>query len=557
MRKRKATDKEVEDLGVPEPKRRGPGSSPFEEALDDDFDTFDDNGSEYGQDSNDGDNGFTTGSANTPLTSHSGMSPRRFPSDLKTIKCTYPDCDKAFNRPARLVAHLRSHKNERPYKCPEPDCEKSYVEQKHLKQHIKGFHTKEREYTCPEAGCGKSFLTSTRLKRHQDVHAGAERFRCRDYPPCNQSFRKHNTLQRHIRAEHLGKPAFACTQRDAETKEPCDAAFDTAAALKRHNQREHGDIIFFCDECKTGDDDRVGFPTLELLHKHMQKAHINCPFCERVFPARTELDNHIETQHSKSTLVQRKNVPCTWPGCNKSFVKKYNLNVHVRSVHEGLRYVCGEVDLTANDDLRTWPNSNGCGNGFVTKANLEDHVRYVHLGMTRPQPAKAPLRAAEQRRTAGNTLGQLMGGTYYTIPCTVPGCTLKFVRKDDITIHMQTHHREPDAASFPACSPLPGAEIAPVLDDSVSRVIGLTPAGIPTTQEAPGQQNATDYMPEGNWEMVDGGEIWAPDPSYQQLAFPTFDQQWWENQANQAVRGRPVDRSEFEGLIDPALEEMS
>ena len=36
---------------------------------------------------------------------------RKFPSDLKKIPCPQPGCDKTFNRPARLTAHLRSHSN--------------------------------------------------------------------------------------------------------------------------------------------------------------------------------------------------------------------------------------------------------------------------------------------------------------------------------------------------------------------------------------------------------------------------------------------------------------
>src|SRR6266566_5631649 len=56
-------------------------------------------------------------------------SSRRFPSDLKTIQCTYPNCDRLFNRPARLTAHLRSHTNDRAFKCTYPGCKKDYLEE--------------------------------------------------------------------------------------------------------------------------------------------------------------------------------------------------------------------------------------------------------------------------------------------------------------------------------------------------------------------------------------------------------------------------------------------
>ncbi|KAF3347573.1 hypothetical protein VdG2_04295 [Verticillium dahliae VDG2] len=124
----------------------------------------------------------TVYTATTALSNRS----RKFPSDFKTIKCTYPDCEKTFNRPARLAAHLRSHTDDRPYKCTHDGCDKTYREEKHLRQHVKGSHSQERSYVCTTEDCGKSFLTATRLRRHQE------------------SFRKHNTLQRHIRAEHQG-----------------------------------------------------------------------------------------------------------------------------------------------------------------------------------------------------------------------------------------------------------------------------------------------------------------------------------------------------------------
>ncbi|KAF3354138.1 hypothetical protein VdG1_00395 [Verticillium dahliae VDG1] len=151
----------------------------------------------------------TVYTATTALSNRS----RKFPSDFKTIKCTYPDCEKTFNRPARLAAHLRSHTDDRPYKCTHDGCGKTYREEKHLRQHVKGSHSQERSYVCTTEDCGKSFLTATRLRRHQEVHAGQNRFRCRDYPPCDQSFRKHNTLQRHIRAEHQGGPAYLCPEQ--------------------------------------------------------------------------------------------------------------------------------------------------------------------------------------------------------------------------------------------------------------------------------------------------------------------------------------------------------
>ncbi len=72
----------------------------------------------------------STGDAESVVTT--ATTPRaKFPSDLKTLACTWPGCPKTFNRPARLRDHLNSHTNSRPFKCPYPDCDKDYIEDKY------------------------------------------------------------------------------------------------------------------------------------------------------------------------------------------------------------------------------------------------------------------------------------------------------------------------------------------------------------------------------------------------------------------------------------------
>ncbi|EGO57727.1 hypothetical protein NEUTE1DRAFT_81560 [Neurospora tetrasperma FGSC 2508] len=329
----------------------------------------------------------TTTVAATSINTTTTRASRRFPSDLKTIRCTFAGCTKTFNRPARLAAHLRSHTNDRPFKCPYDDCDKDYLEEKHLSQHIKGSHTNDRKYTCPEPGCGKSFVTNTRLRRHALVHEGADRYRCRGYGDCVQSFRKHQTLQRHIRTVHLGKSAYPCGN------DGCDAGFDTASALRRHVEREHGDLKFWCDECNAegeGDDNggrRVGFTTMLLLQAHMKKEHNNCAFCGIRCGTQSNMMRHVELYHSAKTVEDRKTIACTWEGCDKKFTRVSNLNTHIKSAHEGHRFVCGQTDTydAKVSEIADWNFAEeGCGQGFTTRVKLEEHVLHVHLGKKRP-----------------------------------------------------------------------------------------------------------------------------------------------------------------------------
>ncbi|KHN99666.1 Zinc finger, C2H2-type/integrase, DNA-binding protein [Metarhizium album ARSEF 1941] len=409
----------------------------------------------------DDDDDFTT--AQTPSSMAEAESPAtvattprtKFPSDLKTLACTWPGCPKAFNRPARLRDHLNSHTNSRPFKCPYDDCDKDYIEDKHLKQHIKAAHTNERKYTCQVPGCGKGFVTGTRLKRHQAVHEGAERFRCQE---CGQSFRKRETLTKHVRKEHLHMRAYACPEQG------CPESFDSKPALKRHRDKIHGEIKYWCGECglqtqEDGTQRRIGFTTELLLHAHLRKEHQNCLFCDFKPSSRWELDQHVDMHHSGKTVQDRQTHACTHEGCSKKFTKKSNLKTHVRSAHEGFRFTCGGA-TPSGPDFAAWTNDQGCGAKFSTKVRLDDHIRFIHLGHERPRPPRPDGPAAAQDPTAFiDEISGLANQAKRTVFC--PDCDQGFKRYHDLQVHLSNGH-EPaaDPSNDPAPFPNPDDEDA-------------------------------------------------------------------------------------------------
>lgn len=364
----------------------------------------------------------------------------------KTLLCSYPGCNKTFDKPCRLAAHERSHTGERPFVCTFEDCGKTYIEEKHLVQHVNDFHIGIRKHPCEIEDCNAAFSTATRLRRHlSTVHAKDKGFPCAGYASCAASFRKRSALERHVRKDHLGLPPFLCPEPQ------CGAAYDSAGALRNHNNREHGEFKYFCDVCNQGSTGSpIGFSIKSQLQNHMRKEHLKCVFCDFTSSSKHNLANHVEMQHTNQNEVHeppkpKERIQCGWEGCERVFTKKSNLNVHVRSAHQGHRFVCGEVDFSKTGRLSGWDKAEGCGQPFASKANLEDHVRHIHLKMKR-----APNHRGKRGQNETAPLDEISGASdaaKRTLRCPVAGCEFKFIRNHDLQKHVETYlHLAPDSS---------------------------------------------------------------------------------------------------------------
>ncbi|EEQ86340.2 C2H2 transcription factor [Blastomyces dermatitidis ER-3] len=423
----------------------------------------------------------------TPITPHSPAS-SRYPSDRKTHLCPYEGCFKAFNRPARLTEHLRSHTNERIFSCTYEGCEKTFLRASHLSHHVKSAHTTIRDYICDREGCGKTFVTGSRLRRHLAAHEGRDKYRCTEYPPCNETFRKHSTLQKHILTAHLNEKPFPCPHIDPATGQQCTQAFDTAGHLRSHESRIHGGARFACIECSSKAIDETStatngttnphqtavFPTYALLQAHMKSVHPpTCPECGMTSTSSRDLRRHLEITHGTVPVEERKIHPCLYPSCGRNFTKKGNLNVHMRTVHEGeKRFVCGETDLSSSKKVEGWNvKDNGCGKRYGSKLALEEHVRTAHLGLKNAKAERRELLglngsssssssrgsggggSSSRSRTkdkdgqsaAPSNLAMLTGEGYMEesgrhIPCLLEQCAHLFHRDYDLWLHMASKH---------------------------------------------------------------------------------------------------------------------
>ena len=511
-------------------------------------------------------------SIGTPLTPLTPKASPRYPSDiLKIHRCTYEDCNKAFNRPAKLAQHLRSHTNTRPFLCSHELCTKNFLRESHLKHHVKSAHSDIRDNVCEWEGCGKSFVTATRLKRHRAAHEGREKFRC-IIAGCGQSFRKHGTLQRHLLIVHEGRKPFICDTLDSNGIE-CGAGFNTEGQLKSHAGKAHETNTFLCTICPPEGRSTIGnlnldkgqasFPTHKALREHTEQEHPpTCMECGQKCKSLQDLKSHLEVFHEGFDVNGPKAHVCCHQGCGRAFTKKGNLDMHIQISHNPNRSVCRGTDLSTLSKVTNWNGLNLCGKALTTNVAFEEHIRTAHQEL-------APSRKAQRQTSRGifdgsarergvSILTRLTGTDYEederNIWCLVIGCHHRFVREYDLEIHLQS------------CHGLAGLGVQEMLVGQEELYSRQTLPGLPkfSTKQVVDAEQARDMQFDDHMggigheensgaERSRGRDYWLEKQSYQD----TGNSDEWlrdELEMRYLIDGSPtMERNRMADIIDPAL----
>ena len=232
--------------------------------------------------------------------------------------CTWPECGRTYGRAFKLAEHMRSHTNTRPYICSVEGCGKTFLRTGHLQRHLQTAHSDRRPFECGK--CDKRFSLSHQLGRHERTHDEPRPYLC-GMEGCEERFGRKVQLRRHKKvhnAEAVSK-VYACGV------EGCLVNFSKWTLVVKHRKEMHQPMIS-CSEC--GKEMKGG----RHLQAHIRRVHarvkgnerFGCEICSRSFSSKNAVKVHRATVHEG-----RKPYCCDQ--CGKSFGHKHLLARHRRS----------------------------------------------------------------------------------------------------------------------------------------------------------------------------------------------------------------------------------
>ncbi|CAI5694228.1 unnamed protein product [Oreochromis niloticus] len=131
-------------------------------------------------------------------------------------------CPKAFNWKSNLIRHQMSHDSGKHYEC--ENCSKQvFTDPSNLQRHIRSQHVGARAHACSE--CGKTFATSSGLKQHKHIHSSVKPFMCE---VCHKSYTQFSNLCRHKRMHADCRTQIKCKD--------CGQMFSTTSSLNKHRR---------------------------------------------------------------------------------------------------------------------------------------------------------------------------------------------------------------------------------------------------------------------------------------------------------------------------------
>lgn len=204
----------------------------------------------------------------------------------------------------------------------------------------KGCNLCDIEFETPDEA--RKHITESHPNKFKIVHE------CRQCPEV-RTFKCPSDLKSHVNQVHLKVKEFRC--------HICGKDFFQSYRLNDHILTHTDPLPFGCAHCPKKCKSKVNVLT-HLLSKHGFNIGLQCPHCQKAFVTRNAMEIHLK-RHTKQ-------LDYSCDKCDKRFVTASNLKMHQEKMH---------VDKTA----RKYFICETCGKKLTSKHSYQNHVK-THLG---------------------------------------------------------------------------------------------------------------------------------------------------------------------------------
>ncbi|CAG9806263.1 unnamed protein product [Chironomus riparius] len=388
---------------------------------------------------------------------------------IKNHKCSI--CKKEFGKRSGLVRHIMTvHEKLKSWSC--DVCEKSFGEKtqllRHRKTHFKSNNRLEKifnENKANESGFIEEIfvIQDDSVGKHKEILVQKNKNDVKSIEStgydaysievldefrdslnieiiedikchiCSAAFKQKRYLQSHLRTVHKGE-----NEKSFECKF-CPEKFTHRTQRLRHVRQNHPEVFEDNVTNQTSNDNGVSIRTCNLCKKifkkskylelHLTSVHktelFECDLCQRTFTFKRSMERHVRAIHE-----DRRDYKCHEFSCLKAFRSQYELNEHIKNIHEKIKRIEPFENVTCDV----------CEKICSSKKSLYSHKKIVHVHHQWNENFKYKI-CQEKFNTKYmkvkhsfqvHTNGEIKSRTCHL-------CSLEFKIYDDFKSHLESH----------------------------------------------------------------------------------------------------------------------